>query len=55
MITADVAAARQSGRALLNLAPALIACGHGPPVDDHSLGDVMSLLQMLKTDPTRDE
>lgn len=48
LITADVAAARQSGRELLNLAPALIACGHGPPSQSHTLEDVMGFLQTLK-------
>lgn len=52
-ITADMDAARQSGRALLKLAPALIACGHGPPAENHDLGEVMSLLQDLKSDPSQ--
>lgn len=52
-ITADVAAARQSARELLKLAPALLACGHGIPSESHTLGDLMGFLQSLKVDPPR--
>jgi glyoxylase-like metal-dependent hydrolase (beta-lactamase superfamily II) len=47
-ITADMDAAQESGRTLLKLAPALIACGHGSPAENHDLGDLMSLLQTIK-------
>jgi len=52
LITADVDAARQSARTLLKLAPALLACGHGPPTETHTLGDLMGFLQSLKPQTT---
>lgn len=48
LITADREDARASARHLLSLAPALFACGHGEPVQGHSLPDLMNLLQELK-------
>lgn len=48
-ITADVDAARESARRLLQLAPALFACGHGEPLQSHSNRDIMVLLQELKS------
>jgi glyoxylase-like metal-dependent hydrolase (beta-lactamase superfamily II) len=47
-ITADQEAARRSARRLLSLTPALFACGHGPPLRDHTLRDLMVTLQELK-------
>lgn len=44
----DTAAARASARQLLALAPALFACGHGPPIAEHTMEDVMKLLHSLK-------
>lgn len=40
-ITADVEQARQSALRLLELAPAVIACGHGPPVQGHDNDDLL--------------
>lgn len=48
-ITADQAAARQSAMALLELAPAVFACGHGTPMATHSSDDVMQLFNQLRT------
>ena len=45
---ADLETARKSARRLLKLTPALFACGHGEPLHDHTLRDVMTLLQKLK-------
>lgn len=45
---ADPEQARRSARRLLKLTPALFACGHGDPLRDHTLGDMMALLQELK-------
>lgn len=45
--TADMDAARKSARRLLQLTPAVIACGHGKPSLDHSAGDVMALSRKL--------
>ena len=45
---ADLETARTSARRLLKLTPALYACGHGEPIQDHTLRDVMTLLQDLK-------
>lgn len=46
-ITADHAAAAHSARRLLQLTPAVFACGHGRPMVDHSAEDVMNLFQQL--------
>ncbi len=46
-ITADPLAAGQSARRLLQLTPAVFACGHGRPMVDHSAEDVMMLFQEL--------
>lgn len=46
-ITADQEAARRSARRLLALAPVLIACGHGQPLQGHDKGDVLASLQKL--------
>lgn len=45
---ADEEQARRSARRLLKLTPALFACGHGEPLRDHTLRDMMELLQELK-------
>lgn len=45
---ADVEMARRSARRLLKLTPALFACGHGEPLSDHTLRDMMELLQELR-------
>lgn len=47
LITADQALAGQSARRLLQLAPAVFACGHGRPMVNHSAEDVMMLYQEL--------
>jgi glyoxylase-like metal-dependent hydrolase (beta-lactamase superfamily II) len=47
-ITADKEATRQSAQTLLGLAPALIACGHGSPLQSHTMTELMDLLQKLK-------
>lgn len=45
---ADMEKARRSARRLLKLTPALFACGHGEPLRDHTLRDMMELLQELQ-------
>lgn len=47
-ITADGLMARRSARRLLALTPAVFACGHGEPLQGHTLRDLMVLLQELK-------
>lgn len=47
-ITADGEAANSSAIRLLQLAPAVIACGHGPPSDDHDMDDLMALFNQLR-------
>ena len=47
-ITADDEAARRSAQRLLSLTPALFACGHGEPLQGHTLRDLMAFLQELK-------
>ena len=51
-INADQAAARKSARRLLQLAPAVFACGHGRPKFDHNAEEVMMLYQELRSDET---
>lgn len=46
-ITADMDAAHKSARRLLRLTPAVIACGHGRPSQDHTSKDVMTLSRDL--------
>ena len=48
LITADKEAARRSAIKLLELAPAVIACGHGAPSTDHSSNDLMALFNELR-------
>ncbi|VAW32466.1 hypothetical protein MNBD_CHLOROFLEXI01-3287, partial [hydrothermal vent metagenome] len=47
-ITADKTAARHSGIRLLQLSPAVIACGHGTPSTTHSSDDLMALFNILR-------
>lgn len=47
-ITADQTAARLSGIRLLQLAPAVIACGHGTPSTKHSSNELMALFNILR-------
>ncbi|MCP4425530.1 MAG: MBL fold metallo-hydrolase [Chloroflexi bacterium] len=47
-ITADQDAARQSAIRLLELAPSVIACGHGDPSASHSSDDLMKLFNQLR-------
>ena len=46
-ITADQVTAGLSARRLLQLTPAVFACGHGRPMVDHSAEDVMMLFREL--------
>ncbi|MDX1663690.1 MAG: MBL fold metallo-hydrolase [Candidatus Promineifilaceae bacterium] len=48
ILAADLEQARESARLLLALTPALFACGHGKPLQNHSLQELMMLLQRLK-------
>ncbi len=48
IITGNQARAKESARRLLELSPAVIACGHGNPMKDHNAGDLMTLYQTLK-------
>ena len=47
-ITADQTAARQSGIRLLQLSPAIIACGHGAPFTNHTSNELMQLFNKLR-------
>ncbi len=47
-ITADKTAARHSGIHLLQLSPAVIACGHGTPSTKHTSDDLMALFNVLR-------
>ena len=47
-ITADQDAARQSAIRLLQLTPAVFACGHGTPFADHTSKDIMMLFNQLR-------
>jgi glyoxylase-like metal-dependent hydrolase (beta-lactamase superfamily II) len=47
-ITADEGAARRSAIRLLQLSPAVIASGHGPPMTDHSTDELMALFDRLR-------
>lgn len=47
-ITADKDAAARSAIRLLELAPALLACGHGAPSSKHSMDDLMVLFNQLR-------
>lgn len=47
-ITADEAAATRSAVKLLELTPAVFACGHGRPFTEHTNKDVMQLFDQLR-------
>jgi glyoxylase-like metal-dependent hydrolase (beta-lactamase superfamily II) len=47
-ITADKTAARHSGIRLLQLSPAVIACGHGTPSTNHTSDDLMEIFNTLR-------
>lgn len=47
-ITADKTAARHSGIRLLQLSPAVIACGHGTPSTKHTVDDLMHIFNSLR-------
>ncbi len=47
-ITADKTAAHQSGIRLLELSPAVIACGHGTPSTEHTADDLMHVFNTLR-------
>jgi glyoxylase-like metal-dependent hydrolase (beta-lactamase superfamily II) len=47
-ITADWEAASASALRLLHLAPAIIACGHGRPLQSHTADDLMALARRLQ-------
>lgn len=46
-VTADQSLAAQSARRLLELTPAVIACGHGRPFVDHDAADIMLVYRQL--------
>lgn len=47
-ITADEEAANRSAIRLLELAPAIIACGHGTPLKNHGMDKLMQLFNQLR-------
>ncbi len=47
-ITADKTAARHAGIRLLQLSPAVIACGHGSPSTQHTSDDLMEVFNTLR-------
>ena len=47
-ITADKTAARHSGIRLLQLSPAVIACGHGTPSTSHTSDELMQIFNTLR-------
>lgn len=47
-ITADKTAARRSAIRLLELSPAVIACGHGTPSINHTADDLMQIFNTLR-------
>lgn len=47
-ISADYEAACQSAMRLLKLHPAIFACGHGPPLENHEATDIMALYRQLE-------
>ena len=48
-ITADQETASRSAMRLLQLVPAVFACGHGRPMNEHSAEDVMTLFHELRS------
>jgi glyoxylase-like metal-dependent hydrolase (beta-lactamase superfamily II) len=51
-ITADREAARQSAVRLLQLTPAVLACGHGRPKQGHDANELMALFRKLEEQTT---
>ena len=49
-ITADEDAADNSAIQLIELAPATFACGHGDPISNHDMGDLMKTFNTLRQD-----
>lgn len=47
-ISADYAQSRRSALKLIGLAPAIFACGHGKPLQEHTADDLMMLVQRLR-------
>jgi glyoxylase-like metal-dependent hydrolase (beta-lactamase superfamily II) len=47
-ITANQEQANRSARKLLELSPAVFACGHGSPMQNHSSEDIMQLFNQLR-------
>ena len=47
-ISADYEAACQSAMRLLRLHPAVFACGHGQPLENHDASDIMTLYRQLE-------
>ena len=47
-ITADKMAARRAATRLLQLSPAVIACGHGTPSTSHTSDDLMQIFNTLR-------
>lgn len=47
-ITANVEANNQSAIRMLNLSPAVYACGHGVPLADHASDDLLSLFAQIQ-------
>lgn len=47
-ISADYEAACQSAMRLLRLHPAVFACGHGQPLENHDASDIMALYRQLE-------
>ncbi|MCP5098313.1 MAG: MBL fold metallo-hydrolase [Chloroflexi bacterium] len=47
-VTHNQQAAAQSAIQILELAPATIACGHGTPLQNHSMGSLMSFFNELR-------
>ena len=50
ILTGNQASANESARRLLELTPAVIACGHGTPMKDHNASDLMTLTKTLIAD-----
>jgi glyoxylase-like metal-dependent hydrolase (beta-lactamase superfamily II) len=49
-ITADREAANQSAIRLLQLTPAVLACGHGAPLTNHSSQDLMAAFNLFRSE-----
>ncbi len=49
LISANYAAARRSAMHLLQCTPALFACGHGAPLQTHTVEELMTLFDALRT------